>query len=74
MAERERLTLLHYHGDYDLTAQVTGQSSAMPPRLPCRGRRPNQLIATAAAELAMMAAWAGSSDLRDPEVQVCPSG
>ena len=25
LAERERLTLLHYHGDYDLIAQVTSQ-------------------------------------------------
>jgi predicted nucleic acid-binding protein len=27
VAERERVTLLHYDGDYDLIAQVTGQSA-----------------------------------------------
>jgi hypothetical protein len=25
MAERERVTILHYNGDYDLIAQITGQ-------------------------------------------------
>ena len=26
VAERERVTVLHYDGDYDLIAQVTGQA------------------------------------------------
>jgi hypothetical protein len=25
MAERERVTILHYNGDYDLIAPITGQ-------------------------------------------------
>jgi hypothetical protein len=27
VAERERVTVIHYHGDYDLIAHVTGQPS-----------------------------------------------
>jgi hypothetical protein len=48
------------HPEFVLTPIVIG-----PDGVPAPVRR-----GTAAAELAMMAAWAGSSDLRDPEVQV----
>jgi hypothetical protein len=48
------------HPEFVLTPIVIG-----PGGLPAPVRR-----GTAAAELAMMAAWASSSDLRDPEVQV----